>query len=60
MSTIRFSVLVGLVLGVVWAFEGITGALVAAVLTGVGGVVGWLVSQGALDLSAIVGRRDDD
>lgn len=60
MSTIRFSVLVGLVIGVVWAVEGITGALVAAVLTGVGGVVGWLVSQGAIDLSAIVGRRDDD
>ncbi len=60
MSTIRFSILVGLVLGVVWAVEGITGMLVAALLTGVGGVVGWLVSQGAIDLSAIVGRRDDD
>lgn len=60
MSTIRFSILVGLVLGVVWAVEGITGVLVAALLTGVGGVVGWLVSQGAIDLSAIVGRRDDD
>ncbi|MDQ2728728.1 MAG: DUF2273 domain-containing protein [Actinomycetota bacterium] len=60
MSTIRFSILVGLVIGVVWAAEGITGALVAAVLTAVGGVVGWLVSQGAIDLSAIVGRRDDD
>ncbi len=60
MSTIRFSILVGLVIGVVWAAEGITGALVAAVLTGVGGLVGWLVSQGAIDLSAIVGRRDDD
>ncbi|MGI8751378.1 MAG: hypothetical protein ACR2MN_03535 [Acidimicrobiales bacterium] len=60
MSTIRFSILVGLVIGVVWAAEGITGALVAAILTGVGGLVGWLVSQGAIDLSAIVGRRDDD
>lgn len=60
MSTIRFSILVGLVLGVVWAVEGITGVLVAALLTGLGGVVGWLVSQGAIDLSAIVGRREDD
>ncbi|MDQ6783031.1 MAG: hypothetical protein M3063_06245 [Actinomycetota bacterium] len=60
MSTIRFSVLVGLVIGAVWAFEGITGALVAAVVTGVGGLIGWLISQGAIDLSAIVGRREDD
>lgn len=60
MSTIRFSVLIGLVIGAVWAFEGIGGALVAAVVAGVGGVVGWLVSQGAIDLSAIIGRRDDD
>ncbi len=60
MSPIRFSILVGLIIGVVWAVEGIGGALVTAVLTGVGGLVGWLVSQGAIDLSAIVGRRDDD
>jgi hypothetical protein len=60
MSSIRFSTLIGLVLGVVWAVEGITGVLVAAVLTAVGGVIGWLVSRGAIDLSAIIGRRDDD
>ena len=60
MSTIRFSILVGSIIGVMWAVEGIGGALVTAVLAGVGGVVGWLVSQGAIDLSAIVGRRDDD
>jgi hypothetical protein len=60
MSSIRFSTIIGLVLGVVWAFEGITGVLVAAILTGVGGVVGWLVSRGAIDLNAVIGRRDDD
>ncbi len=60
MSTVRFSVLVGLVIGLVWAFEGIGGALVTAVLGGAGGAVGLAVSRGAIDLSAIVGRRDDD
>ncbi len=60
MSTVRFSSLIGLVIGTVWAFQGIAGALVAALIAGVGGGVGWLVSQGAIDLSAIVGRRDDD
>jgi hypothetical protein len=60
MTTARFSVLIGLVIGVVWAFTGIAGAFVAALLTAVGGAVGYLVSHGVIDLSAIVGRRDDD
>lgn len=60
MSTIRFSVLIGVIIGGIWAFQGIAGAVVAAVLAGIGGIVGWLVSHGSIDLSAIIGRRDDD
>lgn len=60
MSTVRFSVVVGLVIGAVWAFQGITGALVCALVAAVAGAVGLLVSKGAIDLGAIVGRRDDD
>jgi hypothetical protein len=60
MTTARFSVLIGLVIGVVWAFTGIGGALVAALLTAVGGIVGYVITHGVVDLSAIVGRRDDD
>lgn len=60
MSTIRFSVLIGLVIGAVWAFQGFGGALITAVLAGIGGTAAWLVSKGAIDLSAIISRRDDD
>jgi hypothetical protein len=60
LSTIRFSVLVGLFIGAVWAFQGITGALVCLLATVIAGVVGVLISKGAIDLGAIVGRRDDD
>ena len=60
MTTTRFSVLIGLVLGVVWAFAGISGAFVAGLVTAVGGAVGYALSHGVVDLSAIVGRRDDD
>jgi hypothetical protein len=59
-TTSRFSLLIGLALGAVWALDDFGGMLIALVLAAVGGAVGWLVSRGAIDLSAIVGRRDDD
>jgi hypothetical protein len=59
-STIRFSLLVGLALGAVWALGNFGGLLIAAVFAAAGAVIGWLLSRGAIDLSAIVGRRDDE
>ena len=45
MSTIRFWIIVGLVIGGVWAFEGADGAGITAVLALVGLVVGLLLEQ---------------
>jgi hypothetical protein len=59
MTTLRWSTLVGLVIGVVWAFDGIGGAFVTAILGGIGGLVGYALSHGTIDLGVILGRRDD-
>lgn len=60
MTTFRFSVLIGLAIGAIWAFTGIGGAFVTLVVTAVAAGVGYAINSGAIDLSAIVGRRSDD
>jgi hypothetical protein len=58
MTTSRFALLVGLVLGVVATFGGFGYLVVVAVFTAVGWGVG-LVLEGRLDLRSIVGQATD-
>lgn len=55
MSTTRWCLAVGLVLGIVLAFGGFT-ALVIAVLFGLVGLIVGRVAEGKLDLQALFGR----
>lgn len=55
MSTTRWCLAVGLVLGIVLAFGGFT-ALVIAVLFGLIGLLVGRVAEGKLDLQALFGR----
>ena len=55
MSTTRWCLAVGLVLGIVLAFGGFT-ALVIAVLFGLIGLIVGRVAEGKLDLQALFGR----
>ncbi|MGY4541293.1 4-amino-4-deoxy-L-arabinose transferase-like glycosyltransferase [Arthrobacter sp. UYNi723] len=55
MSTTRWCLAVGLVLGIVLAFGGFT-ALVIAVLFGLIGLVVGRVAEGKLDLQALFGK----
>jgi len=57
MSTSRFAIIVGLVIGAVWAFTGFDGALV----TGLLGLIGYLIAlvvQGQIDITDPFGQRD--
>ena len=55
MSTTRWCLAVGLVLGIVLAFGGFT-ALVIAVLFGLIGLVVGRIAEGKLDLQALFGK----
>lgn len=55
MSTTRWCVTIGLVLGIVLAFGGFT-ALVIAVLFGLIGLVVGRIAEGKLDLQALFGK----
>ncbi len=55
MSTTRWCLAVGLVLGIVLAFGGFT-ALVIAVLFGLIGLIVGRVAEGKLDLQALFGK----
>ncbi|MBT2534113.1 hypothetical protein J7E83_18680 [Arthrobacter sp. ISL-48] len=55
MSTTRWCLAIGLVLGIVLAFGGFT-ALVIAVLFGLIGLVVGRIAEGKLDLQALFGK----
>lgn len=59
MATQRFCLLVGLAIGAVWAVAGIDGAAIAAALAVVGGLVGFVLTQG-VDLNIVLRRRDEE
>lgn len=59
MFTPRFTMLIGLAIGAVWAIAGIEGALITAAMAAVGLLVGLVLSQG-LDLSELTRRDDGD
>lgn len=59
MFTPRFTLLIGLAIGAVWALAGIDGALIAAAMAALGLFIGLVLEQG-LDLSQLTGRRDED
>lgn len=58
MSTQRFCLLVGLAIGAVWAIAGVAGAAIAAGLALVGALVGFVIVNGDVDLSALIGRKE--
>jgi hypothetical protein len=60
MSTLRWCLLFGLVVGIVWAFGGISGAFVALIGSVIGGAVGLVISRNVIDFKALLGNRDDD
>jgi uncharacterized membrane protein YeaQ/YmgE (transglycosylase-associated protein family) len=57
-SNIRFWIIVGLVVGGVWAFTGVDGALLTLGLGAIGALVGVVIEQG-VDLRAVF-RQDRD
>ncbi len=59
MNNARFAILVGLILGGIWAFTGFTGAALAAVLATVGLLIA-LVLDGRLDVTEFLGHRHDE
>ncbi len=59
MFTPRFTMIVGLIVGAVWALTDATGALTTAAMGAVGLLIGLVITQG-LDLSELTGRRDRD
>ncbi len=58
MSTTRFGIVLGLVIGGVWAFTGFGGALLTAALGAVGFLVA-LVIEGRVDVTDYLGHRHD-
>jgi hypothetical protein len=58
MSHPQFGCLIGLVLGVVWAFAGLDGALLTGVLAGLGALAGAIVA-GRVDLTDYLGHEHD-
>lgn len=58
MTTARYLTVIGLVIGAVWAFTGIEGALLAGAC-GVAGLLAALVAEGRIDLSDVLGSRED-
>ena len=60
MTTLRWCLLFGLVIGAVWAFKGWYGALVALVGTVVGGGIGLAISRNVINFKALLGSSDDE
>ena len=58
MNNVRFWIIIGLVVGAVWAFTGIDGALLTLGLGAVGFLVGLVIEQG-VDLRDVL-RQDRD
>lgn len=58
MNNLRFWIIVGLVVGAVWAFTGIDGALLTLGLGAVGLLVGLVIEQG-VDLREVL-KQDRD
>jgi len=56
MTTIRFDALIGLALGAVWVFAGFLSAVLVAVLTAAGAIVG-AVATGRVDVSQYLGPQ---
>ncbi len=59
MFTPRFTMIVGLIIGAVWAITDVKGALITAAMGALGLLIGLVLTQG-LDLSELTGRRDRD
>lgn len=59
MFTPRFTMIVGLVIGAVWAITDVKGALITAAMGALGLFIGLVVSQG-LDLSQLTSRQNRD
>lgn len=58
MRNVRFWIIVGLVIGGVWAFTGIDGALLTLGLGAIGFLVGLVIEQG-IDVREVL-RQDRD
>jgi hypothetical protein len=58
MTIARFGTLVGLAIGAVWTFGGFSGALLTAVLGGVGFLVA-LMMEGRVDVTEYLGHRHE-
>lgn len=56
MTTTRFGTVVGLVIGVVWTFAGLPGALLTAALGAVGFLAALMV-EGRVDVTEYLGHR---
>ncbi len=59
MFTPRFTMLIGLAIGAVWAIAGIEGALITVAMAAAGLLVGLVLSQG-IDLSELTRRDEGD
>lgn len=58
MSTTRFGILVGLVIGAVWTFAGFPSALLTAALGALGFLFA-LVIEGRMDVTEYLGHRHE-
>lgn len=58
MRNVRFWIIIGLVIGAVWAFTGVDGALLTLGLGAVGFLIGLVIEQG-IDLREVL-RQDQD
>lgn len=58
MRNVRFWIIIGLVVGAVWAFTGVDGALITLGLGAVGFLIGLVIEQG-IDLRDVL-RQDQD
>jgi hypothetical protein len=58
LTTARYLTVIGLVIGAIWAFTGAEGALLAGACA-VAGLLVALVIEGRIDLSDVLGSRED-
>lgn len=58
-TTLRFGMIVGLVIGAIWALTGWSGALLTAALAAVGGLVA-MVMEGRVDVTEYLGHTHRD
>lgn len=59
MTNTQFGTLIGLFIGAVWAFAGLDGAVVTALLAGLGALIAAIVT-GRLDLTEYLGHDTGD